>query len=496
MVTRVRFLLVAAVAAALLLLALAGSALAGRGGTAGFADQQRDHDQQLLAQGQRTFRFDTFGDEAFWGGTLGLHRAIEGAALGGVGPGVSPKTALAVGLKVDSDALPPQVLAGIKSGQINLDDPATTLALLKLNAVVGVTGFFDADGQRLQSVGIQCALCHSTVDDAVAPGIGHRLDGWANRDLNVGAIIALSPDLSEVDHLLGVDDTTTRAVLASWGPGKFDAELFLDGKAFNPATGQSAATLIPPAYGLAGVNLHTYTGWGSIPYWNAFVANLEMHGQGTFYDPRLNDPQKFPVAARAGFANVRSPVDRITPQLAALQYYQLSLPAPAPPPGSFDPAAAARGKAVFDGPGKCAACHVPPTFTEPGWNMHTAAEIGIDSFQADRAPDGRYRTTPLAGLWAHQQGGFYHDGRFATLRDVVDHYDSFQHLGLTEGQKNDLVEYLKSLGGPSAPGGQMPGLPNTGAAPRGAPPLWPLAPAAGVVMTGGLAVRRRQRGPR
>jgi hypothetical protein len=281
------------------------------------------------------------------------------------------------------------------------------------------------------------------VDDSVAPGVGKRLDGWPNRDLNVGAIVNLAPNLQPVASLLGVDVPTVRTVLQSWGPGKFDAELFLDGKAFRP-DGKSAATLIPPAFGLAGVDGHTFTGWGSVTYWNAFVANLEMHGQGTFWDPRLNDPVKFPIAARNGFFDVRSERDLITPKLAALQFYQLAIPAPAPPRGSFNAAAAARGKVVFSEVG-CARCHVPPLYTEPGWNRHTPEEIGIDSFQADRSPDGRYRTTPLKGLSAHTKGGFYHDGRFATLRDVVDHYDAHFKLTLTEQKKADLVEFLKSL---------------------------------------------------
>ena len=399
--------------------------------------------ERMLAEGKQTFRFDTFGDEAFWSDALQLHRAIEGANFGGVGPGVSPKTALAVGLKVDTDALPGSLVAQLKHGRVNLDDPGTTLALLKLNAVVGVKGTFNGDGS-LKSVGITCALCHSTVDDSFAPGIGQRLDGWANRDLNVGAIAALSPNLQPVAQLLGVDEATVRTVLQSWGPGKFDAELFLDGKAFRP-DGKSAATLLPPAFGLAGVNLHTWTGWGSVTHWNAFVANLEMHGQGTFYDPRLNDPVKFPIAARAGFGNVRSNPDLITAKLPALQFYQLAIPAPAAPAGSFDPAAAARGAVVFKDQAKCATCHVPPIYTEPGWNMHTPAEIGIDDFQAKRSPDERYRTAPLKGLWTHQKGGFYHDGRFSTLREVVDHYNSFLGTNLTEQQKSDLVEYLKSL---------------------------------------------------
>ena len=398
---------------------------------------------RMLDEGKQTFRFDTFGDEAFWSDALQLHRAIEGANFGGVGPGVSPKTALAVGLKVDSDALPGSLVSQLKHGRVNLDDPATTLALLRLNAVVGVKGTFNGDGS-LKSVGITCAFCHSTVDDSFAPGIGQRLDGWANRDLNVGVIASLSPNLQPVAQLLGVDEATVRTVLQSWGPGRFDAELFLDGKAFRP-DGKSASTLIPPAFGLAGVNLHTWTGWGSVTHWNAFVANLEMHGQGTFYDPRLNDPVKFPIAAREGFGNVRSNPDLITAKLPALQFYQLAIPAPAAPAGSFDATAAARGAVVFKDQAKCAICHVPPIYTEPGWNMHTPEEIGIDDFQAKRSPDERYRTAPLKGLWTHQKGGFYHDGRFSTLREVVDHYNSFLGTNLSDQQKSDLVEYLKSL---------------------------------------------------
>ncbi|MCA1826916.1 MAG: hypothetical protein LC689_08245, partial [Myxococcales bacterium] len=233
-------------------------------------------------------------------------------------------------------------------------------------------------------------------------------------------------------------------VLSSWGPGKFDAEVFLDGKAFRPDNGD-AATLIPPAFGLAGVNLHTWTGWGSVTYWNAFVANLEMHGQGTFFDPRLDSPSKFPVANANKFGHVTSANDQITPKLAALHFYQLALKAPAPPTGSFDATAATRGKDVFNGAAKCATCHVPPLFTEPGWDLHAASEIGVDDFQAKRSPDEKYRTSPLKGLWAHQKGGFYHDGRFATLADVVSHYDGTLSLGLSAAQKSDLVEYLKSL---------------------------------------------------
>jgi hypothetical protein len=407
-----------------------------------FDDLVEQHGRRSIAEGRKTFRFDTFGDEAFWGDALRLHEAIAGQRFGGVGPGLSPRAALGLGLRVDLERLPRSLVFALQRNAVNLDDPAITLALLRLNAVVGVTGFFD-NGQ-LQSMGIQCALCHSTVDDRLAPGIGRRLDAWANRDLNIGAIVALAPNLQPFVDLLGVNDATVRTVLNSWGPGKFDAELSLDGKAFQP-DGRSAATLIPPAFGLAGVNLHTWTGWGSVTHWNAFVANLEMHGQGTFYDPRLNDPVQFPIAARAGFGNVRNTPDLITPKLADLHLYQLSIPAPAPPSNRVNKAAAARGAEVFSGRARCATCHVPPLFTEPGWNMHTPAEIGIDSFQADRAPDRRYRTSPLKGLWTHTKGGFYHDGRFPTLRDVVDHYDSVFKLGLTDQEKRDLVDYLLSI---------------------------------------------------
>jgi hypothetical protein len=408
----------------------------------------------LVAEGKQIFRFDTFGDEDFWGGQLQLHQAIQGEQFGGVGPGVSPETALAVGLKVDVKALPESLREKLKRGKVDLTDPAVTLALLKLNAVVGVTGFFNSDGS-LSSIGITCALCHSTVDNSFAPGIGKRLDGWANRDLNVGAIIALSPDLSPFETLLGLDRATVVTVLNSWGPGKFDAELVLDGKAFNPqqitngvvtGTNVPGATLLPPAFGLAGVNLHTYTGWGSVPYWNAYVANVLMHGKGTFYDPRLDNADQFPIAAANGLGHIQNSPDLITPKLPALHAYQISLLAPLPPARSFDAAAAARGQELFEGKANCASCHVPPLFTEPGWNLHTPEEVGIDSFQADRSPDHRYRTTPLKGLWTHTKGGFYHDGRFASLLDVVNHYDTLFSLGLTDGEKSDLVEYLKSLG--------------------------------------------------
>jgi hypothetical protein len=421
---------------------------------------------ELLADGKTTFRFDTFGDEAFWGDTLQLHQAIKGAALGGVGAGISPSTALSLGLKVDLDALPQPLINQIKQGKVNLNSPATTVALLKLDAVVGLDGVFT--GNNLTSIGITCALCHSTVDNSLTFGVGHRLDGWANRDLDVGKIVAAAPDLSAFANLLGVSQDTVRAVLNSWGPGKFDAELILDGKAFNPqqvtdgvvtGTNVPGATLLPNAFGLAGFNEHTWTGsWGTVSYWNAFVAALEMRGIGRFFDPRLNNAAKFPIAAANGFGDlphIPPEQDRITGKLPELHFYQLALPAPAPEAGvDFNAAAAARGDDLFSGKAKCNDCHVEPLWTEPGWNLHTPAEIGIDSFQADRSPDGVYKTMNLAGIFIRENGVFmnpankgryYHDGRFKTLLDVVNHYNTRFSLGLTAQEKTDLVEYLKSL---------------------------------------------------
>ena len=315
------------------------------------ADARNERNSRaLFLTGRNIFRHDTFGDQAFWGDALQLHRAIAGAKNGGVGPGLSPKAALAAGLKVDSAAIPKETAAAIKAGKVDLNDPAVTLALLKLNAVVGVKGFFDRGG-RLTSVGLTCASCHSMVDDSFAPGIGRRLDGWPNRDLNVGAVIGLAPNKKPLTDVLGVDEATVDKVLASWGPGRFDAVLFFDGKAFRP-DGKTAATLIPPAFGLAGVDLATYTGWGSVTYWNALVANLEMHGRGNFDDDRLDNAQQFPVAAKNRFGHVRNRPDLITPKLPALHFYQLALPAPKPPKGSFDAAAARRGRAVFEGEGR------------------------------------------------------------------------------------------------------------------------------------------------
>lgn len=430
----------------------AASLLAQSGGkpdAKAYDDAAAAYARTLLEEGKEIFRHDTFGSEEFWGGSLKLHQAIMGEKLGGVGSGVSPQKALELGLKVDVSAIPKEIVEALNKGEVDLADPASTLVLLKANAVVGVTGFFSNDGKTLTSVGIQCALCHSTVDDSYAPGIGRRLDGWPNRDLNVGAIVASAPDLSAFTEMLQISEAEVKKAVEAWGPGKFDAELNLDGKAFRP-DGKTAATLNPSAFGLAGVNNHTWTGaWGTVTYWNAYVGNLEMHGQGVFFDPRLDDAEKYPVAARTRQGHKeKKGKDLITAKLPALHFYQLSLPTPQAPPNVFDKADAEKGEALFNDKAKCASCHVPPIFTEPGWNLHTADEIGIDDFQAKRSPDGRYRTAPLRALWDTDKihkGGFYHDGRFATLQDVVDHYNSHLKLDLTEDEKAALIEYLKSI---------------------------------------------------
>jgi len=400
-------------------------------------------DPELIRKGREIFRHDTFGDEAFWSGVLHLDRAILGENNGGFGPGVSPNTALSVGLKVDAEALPDDLVEALQAGDVDLDDPATTAALLELDAVVGVKGSFDDMG-NLESIGITCAVCHSTVDNSFAPGIGKRLDGWPNRDLNVGAIISLSDNLQPVADLLEVDEPTVRAVLEGWGPGRFNAGLMVDGIALKP-DGSFASNLIPAAYGLSKDISATYTGWGSISYWNAFVANIEMHGMGNFNDPRLNDPEKFPIAAANGFYNITNDEDLITSKLPALLEYQVSLQTPVPPAGSFDEEAADRGEDLFHNKAQCVDCHTPPLYSDAEEQLHTPEEIGIDDFEARRSPTGMYRTTPLRGAWSRSTGGYYHDGRFSTLAEVVDHYDSHLDLNLTENEKNDLVEFLKSL---------------------------------------------------
>jgi hypothetical protein len=428
-----------------------------------FRSSTEDNAKRLIDQGQQIFRFDTFGDEAFWSSQLQMQQSVMG---------LSPQTALALGLKVDADALPPSVIEAIRLGKVNLNDPAVTLQLIRQNAVLGVAGTFN--GNTLTKVGFTCALCHSTVDNSIAPGIGKRIDGLANRDLNVGAIVATAPNLQPVVNLLslapqnaGITAQDVRNVLNSWGPGKFDAELFLDGKAFNPqqttngvvtGTNVSGATLIPNAHGLSGHNLHTWTGgWGTVTYWNAFVAVNELHGVGTFFDERLDDPAQFPIAAaaRLGHVSVDPDSDQVTAKLPALHFYQLALPSLQPRAGvDFDPSAAARGDELFSGKANCNSCHHEPLWTEPGWNQHTADELKIDSFEADRAPGRAYQTMNLAGLFVRERGlfmfpqnkgRFYHDGRFQTLMDVVNSYDTRFSLGLTDQEKHDLVEYLKSL---------------------------------------------------
>lgn len=427
-----------------------------------FLGSADENSEQLLSQGRQIFRFDTFGDQAFWGGQLQLHQTINT---------LTPNQALALGLKVDSEALSPSVIEAIKHGMVNLNDPAVTRMLIKANAVLGVVGIFGNNG-LLTSVGLTCAICHSTVDDSVASSIGVRVDGLANRDLNVGAIAAAAPNLQPVVALLklanpAITDAIVRQVLNSWGPGKFDAELFLDGKAFNPqqitngvvmAKNVSGATLLPNARGLAGHNLHTWTGgWGTVTYWNAFVAVNELHGVGTFFDERFDDAVQFPIAAKARLGHVSTDPDsdQVTAKLPALQFYQLSLPAVKPRPNiDFDPNAAERGDELFSGKANCNTCHREPLWTEPGWNQHTADEIKIDSFEADRSPGHAYRTMNLAGIFVRERGlfmrpankgRFYHDGRFATLLDVVNSYNERFDLRLSEPEKSDLVEYLKSL---------------------------------------------------
>jgi mono/diheme cytochrome c family protein len=364
-------------------------------------------DPVLVTEGKDIFRFDTFGDEQYWTDTLRMHEVV--------GSAVSPKAALGVGLKVDVDALPQSIKDALAAGQVNLDDPAVTVALLKLNAVVGVQGKVESINGKdtLTQLGITCALCHSTVDNSFAPGIGKRMDGWPNRDLDPGAIVALSPAV----------DAATRAVLNSWGPGRYDPRINFDG--------QSTPLVLPPAYGLLGVDKETYTAEGPVSYWNAYVAVTQMHGHGNFSDSRLN-------------INIVQSPDLVTSKLPALREYQLSLNAPAAPAGSFDAAAAERGRVVFNGAGKCATCHVGNTYTDVNsGKLHDPAETGMDAAYAQRTTQKKYRTTPLRGLWQHTP--YFHDGSAATLMDVVDHYNSVRTLQLTEQQKQDQVEYLKTL---------------------------------------------------
>src|SRR5262245_26074235 len=364
-------------------------------------------DSSAVAIGRDIFRWDTFGDEKYWTDTLRIHEVIQAA--------VSPATALSVGIRVDVDSLPAAVRSALAAGQVDLDSPATTVTLLKLNAVVGLKGQVQTVNGRdtLLRVGITCALCHSTVDNSFAPGIGKRLDGWPNTTLNPGAIVALSPAVSPA----------LKTILRSWGPGKYDPRVNVDG--------QNTPLVIPPAYGLLGVDKETYTAEGPVSYWNAYVAVTQMHARGNFNDPRL------------GITIVQSP-DLVTSKLPALRQYQLSLTAPKPSQASIDAAAVARGKDVFSGPARCASCHVGATFTDiNSGKLHAPGETAMDPRYAARTTQKAYRTTPLRGLLQHAP--YFHDGSAATLADVVDHYDRSLSLNLSAAQKHDLIEYLKTL---------------------------------------------------
>lgn len=376
--------------------------------------QSTSTDPALIEKGKQIFRFDTFGDETQWTDALRMHEVISTA--------VDPTTALSVGLKVDADALPPAVVAGIRNGSVDLKSPATTIALLKLDAVVGVKGTVETVNghDTLTRVGITCALCHSTVDNSFAPGIGKRLDGWPNRDLDPGAIIALSPAVP----------AAAKAVYNSWGPGKYDPRFNQDGR--------NGPQVIPPAYGLAGLHSITSTGDGEdIAYWNRYVGVTQMGGHGTFSDRRI------------GVNVTNGTDDLITAKLPALQAYQLSLPAPPPPAGSFDPAAAARGKALFNGAATCATCHTGDALTDANARLHPPTDVvsepepnGAPSY-ASRSATKQYRTAPLHGLWQHAP--YFHNGSAATLEDVVRTYNQKKSLGLPDNQIADLVQYLKSL---------------------------------------------------
>lgn len=394
----------------------------------------------LVADGRQIFRYETFGDESLWTDQLGMNQVIATS--------VSPATALAVGLKVDVDALPESVLAALKAGTIDLNDPAVTVALLKLNAVVGLVGKVENTGGQdtLTRVGVSCALCHSTVDNSFAPGIGHRLDGWANRNLNPGAIIALSPAVPD----------NYKAVYNSWGPGMydprfnlfrdFDFDLFTDGQ--NPPHDRFA-TVIPPIYGLAGIERETFTGDGDVEhepvgpvaYWNRYVGVTQMGGQGFFDDPRL-----VAIGAALPVDNTHGGTlpDLVTPALPALQAYELSLAAPLPPIGSYDAEAAARGRQVFYGQGQCASCHSGPKFTDANIRLHPKdASAARNTDYVLLSATGQWRTSPLEGVWQHPP--YFHDGSAATLLDVVNAYDSKLSLQLTMQQRTDLVQFLNSL---------------------------------------------------
>jgi mono/diheme cytochrome c family protein len=352
---------------------------------------------ELQAQGKEIFRFDTFGDEQLWTDKLGLHQVVEEK--------VDPTTALKVGLKVDSEVLPAGILE-----KVDLEDPKTTVALLKMNAVVGLKAEVDANN-HIKKLGVTCALCHSTVDDSVQPGIGKRLDGWPNRDLDVGKIISLSPALT----------AEQKKVYTSWGPGKYDPRYNQDGK--------NDPLVIPPAYGLAHVKNETYTAEGPISYWNAYVAVTQMGGQGNFKDDRLK-------------IDVKHSPDLVTPKLPALRVYQHSLTAPRADGSTFDATAARRGKVTFNR--TCATCHVNGNGTDnDSGKLHQPSETKMDAAYALRTANKAFRTTPLRGLQHHPP--YFHDGSAKTLGDVVEHYNKERLLELTKDQQADLVEYLKTL---------------------------------------------------
>jgi len=394
----------------------------------------------LVAEGRDVFRNSTFGDEVFWSGQLELDKTILGEGLGGRGAGVSPELALQLGLKVDANALSPETVAAIQAGEVALDNPATTVELLRQNAVVGVIGNFNEDGS-LGSVGINCALCHSTVDDSFAPGIGERLDGWANRDLNVGAIIAAT-NVTPLATILGVSDEQARSVLNAWGEGRFDGALLLDGRPANEE-GLIPAALIPSIFSLQGVDPVGYAGFSNLSQWINFVAVIELGGQGNYTDPRLADPVKFPIAVATNAANRVAENDVFGPQSDALEAYILSLKAPQADASRFDETAAIRGQELFGGKAACVNCHTGNTLTDNV--LRDPSEINIDGVLANRFPSGQYRTTPLRGLLTKEKGGYFHDGRFETLSDVINHYDDSFTLELTDAEKSDLEQYLNAL---------------------------------------------------
>ena len=396
---------------------LIGAALAVFVLTFAHAARPDPHAQGKPLDGRQIFRFDTFGDEQLWTDTLRLHEAIAT---------VTPATALAVGLKVDAEALPPPVIAALTAGQLDVNDPRVTRRLLEMNAVVGVVAKIAADD--IKSIGVTCALCHSTVDDSLAPGIGKRLDGWPNLDLDVGTIVSLAPGLPE----------PLKAEFREWGPGMYDPRHHIfDGTNLTLLNTPSLPVVIPPAYGLAGVPFETFTGDGPVSYWNSYVGVTQMGGHGSFSDRRI------------GVRVVQRP-DLVTSKLPALLAYQLSLAAPPPPAGSYDSDAAARGQALFNGTAQCSTCHIAPTYTDVGNGpsaaeplLHSPAQVGSDPQYAARSATKAYRTTPLRALWQHPP--YFHDGSAADLLAVVNRYDTVFKLGLTPEQKADLVEFLKSL---------------------------------------------------